>query len=95
MSIPKANRIDVIKLNKLIVIIAGNKAANDFATAGGTPSGILITNLGLPDKRWNSSPEISAIIKAINNPVAPMPSKPPTAKNEATETVPAAMPSFP
>ena len=51
--------------------IDGINAAKDFATAGGTPSGIFITSLGLPINLTNISVVIIATISAINNPCAP------------------------
>ena len=52
--------------------IEGIKAANDLATAGGTPSGILTTSLGLPISLTNISVAISATIIATNNHFAPI-----------------------
>ena len=81
------------------VIIAGNNAAKERETAGGTPSGMLITRRGLPAKRRKISVEIIATINAKNNPCEPRPaavSKPsasvaiaPNAKKLATEIAPA------
>lgn len=83
----KVNRIDVIKLNKLIVIIVGNNVVNDFVIVGGILLGILIINLGLLDKCWNSFFEISVIIKVINNLVVFMFFKLLIVKNEVIEIV--------
>ena len=50
------------------VIIAGNNAANERETAGGTPSGMLMTKRGLPARRRKISVEMIDTINAKNNP---------------------------
>src|SRR5471030_1056601 len=83
-------------------IIDGNKAAKDLETAGGTPLGIFITNLGLPINLTKISVPINATINAINKPCAPKnvignaPSGVVEYKiiDAAVDTIPAASPSL-
>ena len=76
------------------MIIAGSNEANAFATAGGTPSGILMINFSFPLKRTKISVEIIPTIIAINKPFELIPNAPPKAKKEPKEITPAETPSF-
>ncbi len=65
---PNAWKIAVNKAKIDTVIIAGNNAANERETAGGTPSGMLMTKRGLPARRRKISVEMIDTINAKNNP---------------------------
>ena len=78
------------------MIIAGNRDANERATAGGTPSGILITNFSLPTKRVKTSATTIPTINATNKPEEFIPLvAAPKVKKEATDTTPAPTGSLP
>ena len=58
--------------NETVIITIGNNNLNVLATAGGTCSGILISNLLDFDKTDISSPTTNPTIIATNNPCAPI-----------------------
>ena len=56
----------------IVVIIIGINTLNDLATAGGTCSGILISNLSELDNLAINSPTNKPTKIATNNPWAPV-----------------------
>ena len=93
--IPNTAIIAATKPKIETVIIAESKEAKALATAGGTPSGILITNLGLSIKRVKISADTIPTIKATKRPVELIPlTAAPSVKKQASETTPVATASF-